>query len=284
MVKSPFSVIVLAAGKGTRMKSSLPKVLHPVAGVPMIQKVIQAAKASGAEEVRVVVGHGETMVRAAIEPLGAVCFRQQQQLGTADAVRSAQPDSMSGIVLILNGDHPLIEVGDIQKIVTDFLASSAHIGVVTVTMDDPGNYGRIVRNQGRVWAIVEAKDATHESRKIKEVNTGIYVLRAETLNEYLPQVKPHNAQSEFYLTDIISLAVEDHRQVEAISAPAHVAKGVNTQAELAEVSKETFRRKIHRLMEDGVIVMDPDKTYVESSVEVGEGSVLFPNVFFKGPN
>jgi bifunctional UDP-N-acetylglucosamine pyrophosphorylase/glucosamine-1-phosphate N-acetyltransferase len=282
MVKSPFSVIVLAAGKGTRMKSPLPKVLHPVAGVPMIQSVIDAVKASGAEEVRCVLGHGEAMVRAVVEPLGAVCFRQHQQLGTADAVRAAQPDSMSGVVLIMNGDHPLIEVADIQKIVNEFLASSAHVSVVSVTLDDPGAYGRIVRHQGKVWAIVEAKDATHESRKIKEVNTGIYVLRAEILADLLPRVQPHNAQGEFYLTDIVALAVEDGSKVETIPAPAHVSQGVNTQAELAHCSRIKFTRKLNQLMENGVTVVDPSATYVEGNVEVGEGSVLFPNVFLRG--
>lgn len=282
MVKSPFSVIVLAAGKGTRMKSPIPKVLHPVAGVPMIQRVIDAVKASGAEEVRCVLGHGEAMVREVVEPLGAVCFRQHQQLGTADAVRAAQPDSLSGIVLIMNGDHPLIEVADIQKIVNEYLASSAHVGVVTVTLDDPGSYGRIVRHQGKVWAIVEAKDATHESRKIKEVNTGIYVLRAEILSDLLPRIQPHNAQGEFYLTDIVALAVEDGSKVETIPAPVHVSQGVNTQAELAYATSVVFQRKLDQLMANGVTIVDPGATYVESGVEIGEGSVLFPGVFLRG--
>ncbi len=281
MVKSPFSAIVLAAGKGTRMKSPLPKVLHPVAGVPMIQRIVEMVKASGAAEVRLVLGHGEAMVREVVEPLGAVCFRQHNQLGTADAVRAAQPDSLSGVVIILNGDHPLIEVGDIQKIINEFMASSAHIGIVTTILEDPGSYGRVVRNQGKIWAIVEAKDASHESRKIKEINTGIYVLRSEILTDMLPRIQPHNAQGEFYLTDIIALAVEDGSKVETISAPPHVAQGVNNQAELAHATKITFRRKAQAMMEAGVIVMDPDHTYVESSVEVGEGSVLFPNVFLR---
>lgn len=264
------------------MKSPLPKVLHPVAGMPMIQRVVGAAKAAGAQEVRVVVGHGEDLVRQAIEPMGAVCFRQHQQLGTADAVRAAQVDTISGLVIIFNGDHPLIEASDLQKMINEFTASSAHLSVVTVTLDDPGNYGRVVRSQGAVRAIVEAKDASHESRKIKEINTGIYVTRAEILQEYLPKIQPLNAQKEFYLTDLVSLLSEDKRKVETIAAPAHVAQGVNSQQELALVTKETVRRKIDTLMTGGVIVMDPDRTYVESDVTVGEGSVLFPNVYLRG--
>ena len=282
MVKSPFSAIVLAAGKGTRMKSPLPKVLHPVAGRPMIQHVVETVKASGAHEVRVVLGHGEALVREAIEPLGAVCFRQQNQHGTADAVRAAEPENMNGVVIILNGDHPLIEVADLQKIVAEFTASSAHIGMVTVTLDDPGQYGRVIRNQGRVWGVVEAKDATHESRKIKEVNTGIYITRSEILQQYLPLIQPHNAQNEFYLTDLISLAVTDGRQVDAIPAALHVSQGVNDQRELSLTSRILFKRKIERLMSEGVVVMDPDQTYVELSVQVGEGAVLFPNVHLRG--
>lgn len=264
------------------MKSPLPKVLHPVAGRPMIQQVIETVKASGSQEIRVVLGHGEDLVRQAIEPLGAVCFRQQQQLGTADAVRAAQPDSLSGLVLILNGDHPLIEAEDLQKIVNEFIASSAHLAVVTVTLDEPGNYGRIVRHQGTVRAIVEVKDASHETRKIKEVNTGFYITRAEILQQYLSQITAQNAQKEFYLTDIVSLAVEDGKQVQAIQAPVHVSVGVNDQIELAMASKTLFKRKIHSLMKDGVVVLDPDQTYVESQVQVGEGAVLFPGVHLRG--
>lgn len=264
------------------MNSPLPKVLHPVAGIPMISRVVKAVKASGANEVRVVLGVGEPLVRAEVEPLGAVCFRQHQPLGTADAVRAAEVDSLSGVVLILNGDHPLIRADDLQKIISDFSDSSAHLAVVTTILEDPGHYGRIVRHQNRVRAIVEARDATHDSRKIKEINTGIYVLRAETLSELLPRIQPHNAQGEFYLTDIVQLAGEDGRRVEAIVAPAHVAQGVNTQAELALTSQVIFRRKLDQLMESGVTVIDPLHTYVESDVEVGEGTVLFPNSHLRG--
>lgn len=282
MVKSPFSVIVLAAGKGTRMKSPLAKVLHPVAGVPMIQRVVEVAKASGAREVRVVVGTDETLVRGVVEGLGAVCFRQQSQLGTADAVRAAQVDTLEGFVVILNGDHPLIEVRDIQGLVNEFVESQADLAVVTATLENPGHYGRVVRNGGEVYAIVEAKDASHETKKIKEINTGLYISRAELLSQYLPKIRAHNAQGEFYFTDIVGLAQQDGHRVKGISAQAHVAEGVNTQQELSKVTAQIYQRKREAMMTDGVILLDPSTTFVESQVEVGAGSVLYPNVCLRG--
>lgn len=264
------------------MKSPLPKVLHPVAGVPMIQHIVREVKASGAQEVRVVTSTGETLVREVVEPLGAVCFKQDRQLGTADAVRSAQVETIDGVVVILNGDHPLIRTVDIEKFVNGFVASSAALAMITVEMNDPGNYGRVIRHQGQVRAVVEARDATHESRKIKEVNTGIYVTRAETLAQYLPRIQPHNAQNEYYLTDLVSLITEAGEKVEGLSAPLHVAQGVNTQKELALATRALFTRKLNELMENGVICIDPRHTYVEKEVTIGEGSVLFPNVYLRG--
>lgn len=282
MVKSPFTTIVLAAGKGTRMKSSLPKVLHPVAGRPMIQHVLEAAKQCGSQEVRIVLGHGEHLIRPLVEPMGVVCFKQQQQQGTADAVRSAEPDSIEGVVLILNGDHPLIEVEDLRHILADFHNSSAVLGVVTVEMKSPGSYGRVVRHHGKVRAIVEAKDASHDTLKIKEINTGIYVVRAETLKKYLPLIESKNAQNEFYLTDLVTLIVEDGGDVQGLKAKPHVAQGVNDQIELARATRILFKRKILNLMREGVVVLDPKTTYVEADVQVGSGTVLYPQVYLRG--
>jgi len=282
MVKSPFSVIILAAGKGTRMNSPLPKVLHPVAGVSMVERVIRAAKGSGAQEVRVIVGYGESLVREQVEPLGAVCLKQSQQLGTADAVRAAQPESLQGVVVILNGDHPLIQSEDLSRFVSAFNDSSAHLSVVTCELDNPGAYGRIVRNKGEIYAIVELKDAVGETKQIREVNTGIYVIRAETLNDYLPRVKAENAQREYYLTDIVPLLISDGKRVEAIQAPERVACGVNTQGELASLTETLFAAKRQEVMAAGVTLIDPKSTYIEDLVTIGEGTVIFPNVYLRG--
>ena len=264
------------------MNSPLPKVVHPVAGRPMIERVIRAVKKAEAQEVRVVVGSGEELVRAIVEPLGAVCHKQERQLGTADAVRCAQVDSLKGEVVILNGDHPLMEADDILHFRKLFKESKCAVAVVTCELPDPGPFGRIVRQQGRLQAIVEAKDASHETLKIKEVNTGIYILKADVLQNLLPQIKSHNAQGEYYLTDIIALAVEQGLPVDGLKADPRVALGVNTQAELARATQLAFQRKASRLLEGGVMMIQPESVFVEDQVTVEAGTVLYPQVFLKG--
>lgn len=279
---SKLTMILLAAGKGTRMKSPLPKVLHPVAGRPMIEKVILASKKAGATDLRVIVGHGQHLVRSVVEPMGVTCFAQENQLGTADAVKSAQVDSIEGDVIIMNGDHPLIEAEDIQKFLKNFREEKCDLAVVTAEVKKPGEFGRIIRHKGDLKAIVEAKDASADTLKIREINTGIYVAKAKILAEYLPQIKNHNAKKEFYVTDLISLCIEDECKVMAIKASPKVAVGVNNQEELAHATKLLFRRKARRLMEEGVLMIDPSCTYIEESVEVGPGSVIYPNVVLRG--
>lgn len=276
------TVIALAAGKGTRMKSPLPKVLHPVAGRPMIEKVIQASKQAGAQEVRVIVGHGQALVRQVVEPMGVACYVQDEQLGTGHAVRCAKPETITGDVVIMNGDHPLIEASDIKNFVQVFRDEKCDLAVVTAELKNPGEFGRIVRHRGDLAAIVEAKDASAETLKINEVNTGIYIVRAEILTEFLPQIQNNNSKKEFYLTDLISLCIQDKKKVQPIKANAKVAVGVNTQLELAKATRLIFKRKALKLLEDGVLMIDPRTTYVEESVEIGAGSVLYPNVFIRG--
>jgi len=279
---SGFSVILLAAGKGTRMNSPLPKVVHPVAGRPMIERLVRAAKAAGANEVRVVVGFGEDLVRSIVEPLGGVCHKQVEQRGTADAVRSAEPDTITGEVVILNGDHPLLEAEDISGFVKKFRESECDLAVVTCEVEDPGLLGRVVRQSGRVRAIVEAKDASHETLKIREINTGIYVVKARVLNQLLPKIGSTNAQREFYLTDLITLGCEQDLKVEGLVANPRVALGVNTQKELAMATRMAFARKAGRLMDAGVIVMQPKMTFIEDTVSIGAGTTLYPNVHLRG--
>lgn len=276
------TVIALAAGKGTRMKSPLPKVLHPVAGRPMIEKVIKAAKAAGAQEVRVIVGHGEKLVRQVVEPMGVACFSQTEQLGTAHAVRCAKPEELVGDVVIMNGDHPLIEASDIKNFVRVFRDEKCDLAVVTAEVKDPAEMGRIVRHRGDLMAIVEAKDASVETLKIREINTGIYVVKADVLAEYLPKISNNNSKGEFYITDLISMCIQDQLRVQAIQGSPKVAVGVNNQVELAKATKLLFRRKAKQLMEDGVLMIDPKATYIEDQVEIGAGTVVYPNVFIRG--
>jgi bifunctional UDP-N-acetylglucosamine pyrophosphorylase/glucosamine-1-phosphate N-acetyltransferase len=276
-----FSVIVLAAGKGTRMKSPLPKVLHPVAGSPMISRVISQCHELGAKKIRVVVGHGEALVRQVIEPLGATAYRQDQQLGTGHAVMSADPHSLVGNVLIMNGDHPLIKAMDLSLIIKEFVNSGSKISVVTAKVKDPGSLGRIVRNHGELLTIVEAKDASHETLKIKEINTGIYMVEAQLLSKLLPKLQNKNKQKEYYLTDIVSLALEEGTKVHTILASARVAFGVNSQYELAKANQYIFKAKAKSLMEEGVVIIDPNHTYVEEDVKIGSGTVLYPGSYFR---
>jgi bifunctional UDP-N-acetylglucosamine pyrophosphorylase/glucosamine-1-phosphate N-acetyltransferase len=276
------TVIALAAGKGTRMKSPLPKVLHPVAGRPMIEKVIQASKQAGASEVRVIVGHGQNLVRQVVEPMGVACYVQDDQLGTAHAVRCAKPETIDGDVVIMNGDHPLIEASDVKDFLRIFRDEKCDLAVVTAVVKNPGEFGRIVRHKGDLMAIVEAKDASAEALKIHEINTGIYVVKASILAEYLPKISNNNAKKEFYITDLISLCIQDKCRVQAIKSTPKVAVGVNNQVELAKATRLLFKRKALRLMEEGVLMIDPRSTFVEESVEIGAGTVLYPNVFIRG--
>jgi bifunctional UDP-N-acetylglucosamine pyrophosphorylase/glucosamine-1-phosphate N-acetyltransferase len=278
----PVTAIVLAAGKGTRMMSPLPKVLHPVAGQPMITNVIEACRGAGVEDIRLVAGHGLNLVRAVVEPSGVFVHVQAQQLGTADAVRSAQPQTIEGDVLILNGDHPLIESEDLAAFIKEFQQGQLDLAVVTTELKNPGAFGRIVRHKGSIAAIVEAKDASAETLKIKEINTGIYLVKADVLSEFLPMVKNANSKGEFYLTDLISIAIENQLRMNVIKGNRRVAMGVNTQVELARASRLVYRRNAKRLMEAGVLMLDPTTVYIESNVTINAGAVIYPNVFLRG--
>lgn len=277
------TAIILAGGQGTRMKSPLPKVLHPVAGQPMIARIIAQCFKAEIEEIRIVVGHGQNLVKNVIEPLGVATFVQEKQLGTADAVKSAQVDSIEGDVVILNGDHPLVTAEDIKNFLSDFRERKLDLAVVSVELDQPKDFGRIIRQGNQLKAIVEAKDASGETLKIKEVNTGIYVVKAAVLKKFLPQISNKNSKGEFYLTDLISISLEQKCAVDAlVTKNKNVSHGVNNQVELAEASKYVYQQKCQQLMNDGVILLDPNSTYIEEAVVVGAGSVIYPNVFIRG--
>ena len=277
------TAIILAGGQGTRMKSPLPKVLHPVAGVPMISKIIFNCKKAEFDEIRLVVGHGQNLVKNVVDPLGVQTFVQAQQLGTGDAVKSAQVDSIEGDVVILNGDHPLITVDDLKNFISDFREQKLDLAVVSVELDTPGEFGRVIRQAGQLKAIVESKDASPDTLKIKEVNTGIYIVKADILKKYLPLIKNENSKKEFYLTDLISLCIEKNNKVQALcSKNKNVAHGVNNQIELAAATRIVFQTKNAQLLNAGVIIIDPTSTYIEDTVVIGAGTVIYPNVFIRG--
>jgi bifunctional UDP-N-acetylglucosamine pyrophosphorylase/glucosamine-1-phosphate N-acetyltransferase len=282
MEKNKLSVVILAAGQGTRMKSPLPKVLHPVAGSPMIARVINATKSFKPTEIRVVVGHGKALVEQVIIPMGVSTHEQKERKGTAHAVMAADYESLSGTVLILNGDHPLIRKEDLNKALTEFNDLKADIAVLTCVLKKPKSFGRVIRQGGNVQAIVEAKDASGDTLKINEINTGAYVVRAEILKEFLPKIKPQNKQNEYYLTDLISLCVENRKKVLGVQVSQRFAFGINDQMELSKATEIVNRDKIKDLMINGVIFIKPETSYVEDEVKIGSGSVIYPNVFLKG--
>lgn len=283
-VNSPdsWSAIFLAAGLGTRMKSPFPKVLHPVAGRPMLARAIEQVKNLGVNEIRVVAGYGMHLVETVVGNMGVTLHKQAEQKGTAHAVNCASPSTLGGYVLILNGDHPLIESSDLLSIIQQFADQELELGVVTCHLKQPKDFGRIVRSHGQIRAIVEAKDASAQTLAINEVNTGIYCIKSSVLNELLPLVSNQNSKQEFYLTDIVGLALTHHRKIGTMKAHPRVAFGVNSQAELAKASQYLFRKKAQSLMENGVLLLDPDSTYIEETVKIEPGTAIYPNVFIRG--
>lgn len=276
------SAIVLAAGKGTRMNSALPKVLHPVAGMPMIAYVLSNIKILSPKHIRVVVGHGRNLVEPLVKALGATTYVQEKMMGTGDAVRCAEPASLEGSVLIMNGDHPLVQIEDLKKAHSEFLKSGADLAVLSASVKEPGSYGRIVRHQGRLKAIVEARHATSETLNINEINTGIYFIKAEHLARHIHDIECNSEKSEFYLTDLVEIFQKNDLKTVAIECNQRVAFGVNTQAELAQATKSIFTSKNRQLLEEGVILIDPANTYVEPTVKIGHGSVIYPGAYLRG--
>ena len=248
----------------------------------MLVRIIQTLKSLNVDEIRVVCGVHLKLVQSVVEPLGVNVKVQARPLGTGDAVRSAGIEDLEGHVMIVNGDHPLVTADDLKKVEQEFRTEKADLALVSAVLADPKQFGRVVRHQGRLKAIVEAKEASHETLKIQEINTGIYFATADFLKEHLPLLEQRQSQGEVYLTDLVSLGVESDHKVVAIEGTPNLAFGVNTQAELAEATRICFLRKAEQLMQEGVLIWDPRTVYVEESVQVGAGSVLWPQVFLRG--
>ncbi len=286
------NVVVLAAGQGKRMKSALPKVLHPVAGRPMLAHVIATARAlaqtrGGAARLTVVVGHGAGDVQAAFSDQRDLQFvLQSPQLGTGHAVMQAVPHLDDGApTLVLYGDVPLITPGTLGRLLDAMdLGGKDCLGLLTVALPDPTGYGRVVRDwHGNVLKIVEQKDAHGDELAITEVNTGVVAVPTPHLKRWLGQLSNDNAQGEYYLTDIIAAAVGEHLCVTAVQAadPAEVA-GVNSPAQLAQAERIAQLRAAQALMEEGVTLADPARIDVRGSVTVGRGVSIDVGCVFEG--
>ena len=276
-------VVILAAGKGTRMRSALPKVLQRLAGRPMLAHVLGTARQLSVSRICVVYGHGGEVVREALDASDLAWARQEPQLGTGHAVAQALPHiSGDAPVMVLYGDVPLIEASTLRRLAD--AAGAGALGLLTVTLDDPTGYGRIVRDaQGRVTRIVEQKDASEDERRIREINTGILVAPGHKLAEWLSRVGNDNAQGEYYLTDIIALAVADAVPVVTVS-PGSVAEtlGVNDRSQLAALERIHQRTQAERLMAAGVTLLDPARFDLRGELDCGRDVEIDVNCVFEG--
>ena len=285
-------VVVLAAGKGTRMKSARPKVLHRVAGTPMIEWVLAAADAVGPKSVTLVVGHMKDMLRGALGRYGNLGYAAQEpQLGTGHALLQAAPllEGQSGVVLLLSGDVPLLKGHTLQALVDTHVRSGAAATVLTAMADRPYGYGRIVRSPAsgstpsRIERIVEERDATENERSITEINSGVFVFALEPLFAALRGLAASNAQGEYYLTDLVAAFRRQNLHVEtSVLADPNEIRGINSRSELAEASRIVRQKKNEELMAAGVTIEDPATTYIDESVVVGADTVLHPGVHLEG--
>jgi bifunctional UDP-N-acetylglucosamine pyrophosphorylase/glucosamine-1-phosphate N-acetyltransferase len=275
-------IVILAAGQGTRMRSALPKVLHPVAGNSMLGHVIHSARQLQPQGIHVVIGHGAERVREQLADDDLQFVQQDQQLGTGHAVAQALPNLAADTVLILYGDVPLIEVATLQRLLEK--ASADQLGLLTVNLADPTGYGRIVRDeQGKVAAIVEHKDATDAQKAIKEGNTGILAVPGKRLADWLGRLSNNNAQGEYYLTDVIAMAVADGLVVATETAlDAMEVQGANDRRQLAELERHYQLREGRKLMALGVTLRDPARFDVRGEVSVGRDVLIDINVVLEG--
>lgn len=276
--------VILAAGQGTRMKSSLPKVLHPLAGKSLLGHVLDAARQIGAVRMHTVVGHGADQVKAHFAGSDDLNWVQQaEQLGTGHAVLQAMPDvDPASIVLVLYGDVPLLSPQTLQALVE--VVGDDSIGLLTVDLEDPTGYGRILRNEaGAVYASVEQKDANAEQLLVRECNTGILAVSAANFNRWLPTLSNDNAQGEYYLTDVIALAAEAGLRVET-RQPAfpQEVEGINSRSQLAQMERWFQRQQAEVLMGEGVTLLDPARIDIRGNLKTGRDVTIDVNVVFEG--
>jgi bifunctional UDP-N-acetylglucosamine pyrophosphorylase/glucosamine-1-phosphate N-acetyltransferase len=279
------SAVLLAAGQGTRMNSDFPKVLHPLCGKPMVWHVLDALKSIATEKPVVVVGHGAEAVKEYVQD-SAECVLQEPQLGTAHAALQAESllKGKTDYVIVTYADMPLLRAETFQRLFETQRLNSGPLSLLTVFADDPREFGRIVRNaDGSINAIVEEYVATAEQREIKELNVGAYCFRADWLWEALHRIEKNPRKGEYYLTDVVGLAVKDGLPVQAVLHDDFVETiGINTRVHLSE-AEAALRARINREhMLNGVSMMDPASTYIEIGVKIGKDTTIMPNTYIHG--
>jgi bifunctional UDP-N-acetylglucosamine pyrophosphorylase/glucosamine-1-phosphate N-acetyltransferase len=277
-----FSVVVLAAGKGTRMKSSLPKVLHPIGGKPMVQHIVDTVKKLGASNIHVVYGHGREQLQNQLSHNDLSWCLQDQQLGTGHAVQQAAPliqDDEN--VLILVGDAPLIKESTLRQLLA--VKKDADLALLTINLEDPTGMGRIIRQGEQVTAIVEHKDASDQQRLIKETNTGMMIMGGSDLKRWLSALNNNNAQGEFYLTDVIEMAAKEGKSIHA-SQPSRAieVEGINNRVQLASIERAYQAEQAEAIMMQGVSLLDPSRFDLRGELEVGQDISIDVNVIIEG--
>lgn len=281
--KMNLKTIILAAGQGTRMKSKLPKVLHKVCGIEMVNHIIEISRQLGADENVVVVGHMAETVKESL-PKEVKTVLQSEQLGTGHAVKMANEYIDDSQILVLCGDTPLVKPETLKNLVEEHVKNENKATVLTTHVHKPTGYGRIVRDaSGLVSKIVEEKDADEKTKIIKEINSGIYVFDGKLLKEALSNLSNDNAQGEYYLTDVIGMLKDGSHRVAACSdSTIEELMGVNSKVDLAR-AQEIMRRRINeKLMMEGAIIIDPASTYIEAKVKIGRDSVIYPSTLITG--
>jgi bifunctional UDP-N-acetylglucosamine pyrophosphorylase/glucosamine-1-phosphate N-acetyltransferase len=286
MTNSEVHVVILAAGQGTRMKSRLPKVLHPVAGRTMIGHVLRTAAAVSPATTTLIVGHQADTVRDRLANTPGLQFAlQEPQRGTAHALQQAEPmlAGRTGTLVLLSGDVPLLKAATLDRLLQTHRTAGAAATVVTAMVERPYGYGRIVRTGGRIARIVEERDASPAERQIHEINSGIYAFDLAPLFDALRTVASKNAQGEYYLTDLIGIYRRRKLPLDTFTVdnPAEI-RGVNSRSELAEVSAIVRQTKNEELMAAGVTIVDPATTYIDPDVQVGADTVIHPGVVLEG--
>lgn len=276
--------LILAAGKGTRMKSDLPKVIHKVNGIPMIVKIISVLEKLKSEENILILGHKKDEV---LKVVGENCdyVLQTEQLGTGHAVLQAKEklENYDGDVMVLCGDTPLLREETLKKLYEYHKTNEATTTILTSIYENPFGYGRIIKENGLVKAIIEEKEANEEVKKIKEVNAGVYCFNSRELFKALSKINNNNEKGEYYLTDVIGIQVGENKKVQSFILEDNMEiLGVNSKIELAQASGVLRERKNKALMEEGVILVDPLTTYVEESVTIGKDTILYPGVLLQG--
>lgn len=278
--------IILAAGDSTRMKSGTPKVLHPLLGRPMLEYVIRAVQGGGVSRLLVVIGFRQEMVVEAFRGSSAEFVTQEERLGTAHAVlqTASSLEGFEGDCLITCGDTPLLSEQTLDAFYRRHTEESADMTLLTAFLDNPTGYGRIIRDEGKgIKGIIEEKDATEEQRRIREINTGVYCFKGAVLFDLLRRIGKENRQGEYYLTDSVSLAREAGLSIanHVLEDPEEIL-GVNSRIDLARVTALIKRRKMQDLMLNGVTIIDPGATYIESDVSIGRDTVVYPFVVIEG--